>query len=263
MPRRVLITGASRGLGAQLMMEFVLGGAEVIGLYKTHDADVQALQHQMMTTHPFLGILKADVRSDEDIQKVFQYVESKWGKLDLLINNAAITRDQSILKMSSESWEEVLDINLKGALRCIRGAIPFMTRSKEDLWHKMIINIVSLVGLTGGEGQSNYAASKAGLISLTQVAAMELGSKGIQVNAVLPGLLKTVMSQGTRAERKNEVRPLKEIAQSIVFISNLRRITGEVFMLEDRSTSYADQPKAITSGRYGYWPFNINRDESI
>ncbi|MCC6345957.1 MAG: SDR family oxidoreductase, partial [Nitrospirales bacterium] len=180
--------------------------------------------------------LKADVRSSGEVAAMAQEVFRRWGRVDVLVNNAGIVRDSLLVRQREEEWDAVLAVNCKGAFNTIRAFAPLMTEGGH------IVNISSYSGLKGKEGQAAYSASKAALLGLTKTAAVELAGRGIQVNAVLPGYLPTAMGSGAAGamEKAREDSLLhvlsdpEEAARFIVHIAGMRTLTGQVFCLDTR-----------------------------
>ncbi len=258
-PQIVLITGVSGGLGSEIAEAFASRGDIVLGIYHQNHTAIAKLEEKIKAAGGSCQFYQCDIRQELEVKKLFQKVKSVWEKLDGLVNNAGIIRDQNILKMSYEDWDEVIRVNLTGSFFCLKEAISLL-KKKDSNQSKFIINIASLMGLTGNEGQTNYSASKAGLIALTQTAALELKSFGIKVNAVIPGLLKTQMSTGSKALENFSERLPSDIAQWIVKIASLKETTGQIFILENRVTKYANLPTSFSSCNYGDGNFNSNWD---
>jgi 3-oxoacyl-[acyl-carrier protein] reductase len=179
--RVVIITGGASGIGRVSAEKFSAEGASVIVW------DIK--NGYQMNNNIGIKFLEVDVRKLDDVQKAAEGVNNEFGRIDILINNAGITQDASLLKMSAQQWRDVLDVNLTGVFNCTKSVVPFMVEKKFG----RIINTSSVVGLYGNYGQTNYAASKSGVIGMTKVWARELGSKGITVNAVAPGFIATDM----------------------------------------------------------------------
>ncbi|MBI1871726.1 MAG: SDR family NAD(P)-dependent oxidoreductase [Chlamydiae bacterium] len=238
--RTILITGASRGLGAELVQVFAGEADQVIGLYRQSDSEVKILSENAQMRGQHVQFFKVNIGDSKEVKFFFAFLKEEGVVVDVLINNAAITRDQNVILMKSEDWDEVMQVNLKGPIDCIQGVLPLMESnpSQERNFSKHIINIISRVAMTGNRGQSNYAVSKAALLALTKVAALELRSKNIQVNAVIPGLLPTRMTEGMDVMRNKSERSLRDVAESIRAITELHAMTGEVFSLEDRVFNY-------------------------
>jgi 3-oxoacyl-[acyl-carrier protein] reductase len=233
-----LVTGAGRGIGEAIVFALAKEGADIVAC----DINLEVLQ-QVAKKIEDLGrkilILKADVSQVSEVEEMVKKALDKFNKIDILVNNAGITRDNLILRMSEEEWDQVLNINLKGAFNCLRAVTRPMMKAREG----RIINIASVVGLMGNAGQANYAASKAGIIGLTKSAAKELASRGINVNAVAPGFIKTAMTDTLSDEVKKGLSdriPLKrlgevaDVANLVVFLASddASYITGEVIKVD-------------------------------
>ena len=231
--RVALITGASRGIGLQVAQDFVEGGAQVILAARSVariEREVKALQRVGEAS-----ALVLDVTDGASIESAVKNVVEQFGKIDILVNNAGITNDGLLMRLKDEAWDQVLDTNLKGAFRMTREVVPHMMKKR----YGRIVNIVSVVGLTGNPGQSNYVSSKAGLIGLTKAVAREIASRGITVNAVAPGFIETDMTadlgQRVRDQLLQNV-PLKrigevtDVAPGIMFLASEEAgyITGHV-----------------------------------
>jgi len=193
--RVAVVTGGNRGIGIAIARELARGGARVVVLARDASRAAQAAATLPDTGH--LGIA-CDVTDAQAVDEMVKRVEQELGALDILVNNAGVTQDNLLVRLTDESWDRVLDTNLKGAFHTIRAAARGMMRRRAG----RIINITSVVGLTGNRGQANYAASKAGLIGLTKSVARELASRGILCNAVAPGFIETEMT----AELGDEAR---------------------------------------------------------
>ena len=184
-------------------------------------------------------VYQADVRRRESVGQMVEDVLGQWSRIDLLINNAGITRDDLLIKMDEVFWDEILDTNLKGSFHCIQAVAKGMIRQKSG----HVINIASLVGLQGAIGQAAYSASKAGLIGLTIAAARELGPLGIQVNAILPGLLPTEMGLNLSRDKRKKIieanslgrsTTMEDVADFVFNLSSNASISGQIFNLDSR-----------------------------
>jgi 3-oxoacyl-[acyl-carrier protein] reductase len=242
----VIITGASRGLGRALALRFSRDRRRVLVNFKEKEEGARAVSEEINKSGGKAIAFRADVRDPEKVKEMIDLVIKEWGRIDVLINNAAIIKDQLLIKISPSDWDEVIGTNLKGPFNMIRAVSKAMMRQKEG----HIINIASISGLTGRAGQASYSASKAGLIGLTKAVAKELGRYNIKVNAVLPGLLMTDMIHGSRLKAEGSFREtaLKESALErfsdidmvTEFISDLIEIdsiSGQVFNLDSRIIS--------------------------
>lgn len=259
--KTVLITGASRGLGAQLAHAFSKRGYEVIGIYRRSKKEALLLEEQIQGQGGKIELIQADISLSDDVNRLFNLIRERWGEVHMLVNNAGIVQDQNIVRMSENDWDEVMAVNLKGPFLCTQAYARWM--GFQDVAEKAILNVASSVGLRGNVGQSNYAASKAGLLSLTHSSAAELRPYGIRVNAVIPGILSTTMTQGVQdLKKKAEERPLGEIAKAIVFLSGLGQITGQIFTLEDRVLSHESFYPFFTCGGDRPWVENSDGRKS-
>lgn len=234
-----LITGGAQGIGKAIARLFAQNKARVV-ISDIDESGVMTTAAEISREFQAecIGIY-GNVEKYEDCQRMINSVLEKAGKLDILVNNAGITRDQLVLKMSEEEWDNVLGINLKGAFNCCRAAVRQMLKQRSG----RIINISSIIGLTGNAGQANYAASKAGLIGLTKALAKELASRNITVNAVAPGFIKTRMTDSLSATTKQTIInqiPLgrfgepEDVAKVVLFLASdlARYITGEVIKVD-------------------------------
>lgn len=233
--KTIVITGAARGIGRKVAEKFVgLNGNVVIC-----DLDQQAVETAAGEIGGNAAGFKADVTIAADIENLFKKTLEKFGSLDVLINNAGITRDTLLIRMDEKDWDLVLDINLKGAFLATKSAARIMMKQRSG----RIVNISSVVGLTGNAGQANYSASKAGLIGLTRSAARELAGRGITVNAVAPGFIQTDMtaalSESAKKEFLNNIALKRagtpeDIANAIAFLASdeAAYITGQVLAVD-------------------------------
>ena len=229
-----LVTGASRGIGRAIAKEFASQGAKVALCARSVDA-LQAVADEIAAAGGCAQPFALDVSSADGVRAVVEAVTEHFGRLDILINNAGITRDGLIARMKDDAWEEVLNTNLRGAFYLTRAAAKIMMRQRCG----KIVNISSVVGLTGNPGQANYAASKAGLIGMTRSVAKELGSRNIQVNAIAPGFIVTDMTdslpEALKAKLLEQI-PLgrlgqpEEIAKAALFLASdwSDYVTGQV-----------------------------------
>lgn len=229
-----LVTGASQGIGRDTALALSEAGAKV-ALAARNEEKLTALAEEIAAAGGEALVVKMDVADAEQIKAGFKAVVEKFGKLDILVNNAAITRDGLALRMKADDWDAVLRTNLTGAYICIQQALSVMMRARAG----RIINISSVVAHTGNPGQANYVATKAGLIGLTKTIAMEIASRNITVNAVAPGFVETPMTDVLPDKVKEELKtriPLgrmgagRDIAAAIVFLASDEAgyITGHV-----------------------------------
>lgn len=229
-----IVTGASQGIGRDTALALGEAGAKV-AVAARNEEKLAALVRDIMAGGGEAVAIKMDVADAEQIKAGFKTVVAKFGRLDILINNAAITRDGLALRMKQDDWDAVIRTNLTGAHLCIQQALGTMMRARAG----RIINLTSVVAQTGNAGQANYVAAKAGLIGLTKAIAIEIASRNITVNAVAPGFIETPMTDVLPAEVKEELKkriPLgrmgsaRDVAAAIVFLASDEAgyITGHV-----------------------------------
>ncbi|RJQ51191.1 MAG: 3-oxoacyl-ACP reductase FabG [Nitrospiraceae bacterium] len=230
-----LITGSSRGLGKSIALAFGRRGHRVVVHYKDKEKEASEVAAQIKETI----IFRADVRDFNQVKLLIDAVVKQWGTIDVLVNNAGITREALMLKTSEKDFDELMNTNLKGPFNFIRAVTPFMLKQKSG----HIINISSIAGIKGKAGLSAYSASKAGLAGLTMGAARELGGYNIRVNAVLPGYMLTDMGTASHEKAKElalheslvkDFSDPDEVSEFICFLAETKRITGQVFNLDSR-----------------------------
>ena len=233
-----VITGAARGIGKVTALTLAEAGADVALLDVMAD-EVKASAKEVADLGVRAVSFVADITNGEQVNDVFKRITDQFGRVDILVNNAGITRDNLLLRMSDEDWDQVLGINLRGAFLCTRAVARCMLKQRSG----KIINIASVVGIIGNAGQCNYSASKAGLIGLTKSAARELGSRGINVNAIAPGYVKTAMTEKLPEKAREQlisqipIRRLsepQEIANAVLFLAgpDSGYITGHVLQVD-------------------------------
>ncbi|MBI4200953.1 MAG: 3-oxoacyl-[acyl-carrier-protein] reductase [Chloroflexi bacterium] len=199
--RVALVTGASRGIGRSIALRLAEAGARVGVNYRASLEASQRVAKDIEKLGAQAKLLPADVSDASQVEAMFRALEGEWGGVEILVNNAGVTRDGLVLRMSEADWDAVLDVNLKGAFLCSRAAVRHMVRKR---WGR-IINISSVVALAGNPGQANYAASKAGLIGMTRTLARELASRNITVNALAPGYIETDMVNAFSEDVKRQI----------------------------------------------------------
>jgi 3-oxoacyl-[acyl-carrier protein] reductase len=206
-----LITGAGRGIGRATALRFAAEGAAVV-VADIDLAVVEAVVAEITAVSGSALAVQVDVTNREAVQEMVQAAVTQYGRVDILVNNAGITRDAQLIKMSAAAFDQVVDVNLKGVFNCTQAAAPFMIEQGSGV----ILNASSGVATYGNFGQSNYVASKAGVVGLTKVWARELGRKGIRVNAVAPGFIHTRMTEGIPdkvMDKLTERIPLQRLGQ--------------------------------------------------
>lgn len=237
--KSALVTGGSRGIGAAIATELAREGADVVTTFRESVDKAQEIRRRIEALGRRCLPLRVDVSSFPGAQETVKKVMDCFGRLDALVNNAGINRDGVVWKMTEEQWDAVININLKGCFNYIRAVTPIFRRQRSG----KIVNITSINGLRGKFGQSNYSASKAGIIGLTKAVAKEMGRYNVNVNAVAPGMIATEMYEGVPEEVKQRaLREIvlgragktEEVARVVVFLcSNAgRHITGEVIKVD-------------------------------
>jgi 3-oxoacyl-[acyl-carrier protein] reductase len=221
----VIVTGASRGIGKSIAEECVNQGATVIFTYLSSKEKAEALEAELSSNGGVAKGFKSDASKFEEAQALVDNVVSEYGTVDVLINNAGITRDTLLMRMSEEQWDEVINTNLKSAFNLTKAVQRPMLKARSG----SIVNMSSVVGVKGNAGQANYAASKAGLIGFTKSVAAELGSRNIRCNAIAPGFIVTEMTEALDQKVVQEWRngiPLKrggsplDVANATVFLAS-------------------------------------------
>ncbi len=234
-----LITGAARGIGKEVTKKFAKNGYDVVINYVSSKTDTEKLKKEFEDLGVKVLLVKADVSNQEEAEDLVNQTINTFGKIDVLVNNAGITKDNLLMRMSEEDFEKVININLKGTFLVTKYAIKYMMKKRCG----SIVNLASVVGVAGNAGQCNYAASKAGIIGFTKSIAKELASRNIRANAVAPGFIKTDMTEvlsDSVKENINSQIPLKrmgtaeEVANLVYFLSSEQSsyITGQVINVD-------------------------------
>ena len=198
--KTALVTGATRGIGRAIALRFAAEGADVAFTYRSQDEAAVALQAEMETMGVRAKAYKSDAASFEDAHNVVADVKETFGKIDILVNNAGITKDGLMMRMDEAAWDAVIGTNLKSAFNFIHACTPIMARQRGG----SIINMSSVVGVSGNAGQCNYSASKAGLIGLSKSIAKEMGPRGIRSNCIAPGFIATDMTEALPENLRQE-----------------------------------------------------------
>ena len=237
--RVVIVTGASRGLGREIALHFGASGCRVVINYREREGDARMVAEDICRSGGDAFAVRADIRRPDEVDSMVDKALRRWGSIDVLVNNAGVTRDALAVRMDEADWDSVMDANLKGPFLCMRAASRSMTGQGSG----HIISVASIAGVRGRDGQANYASSKAGLIGLTKAAAKEFGGANIQVNCVLPGLLTTDMGAAARERVHGQViaettlgrtSNAVEVAAFILHLSRMQNVSGQVFNLDSR-----------------------------
>jgi 3-oxoacyl-[acyl-carrier protein] reductase len=232
-----LITGGSRGIGKAIAKKFAKNGYNLVINYVSDDTDLKSLQEEFENVEVLF--VKTDVTNYESCENMVKEAINKFGRIDVLVNNAGITKDGLLIRMKEEDFDKVINVNLKGTFNMTKNVVPYMMKQRNG----KIVNISSVVGVTGNAGQANYSASKAGIIGFTKTVARELASRNILANCVAPGFIRTkmtdVLSDAVK-ENINSQIPLnkmgeaEEVANAVYFLASDENsyITGQVLNVD-------------------------------
>ena len=246
-----LVTGAARGIGRAIALELAKSGFDIAVNYNSSEDAAESLVNEIKALGQAVGArreiaaakFKADVSSQEQAAKLFKDVKAEMGAVSVLVNNAGITRDNLLMRMKFEEWQEVINANLNSVYYCVKEAIRDMAKAR----YGRIINIASVVGLIGNAGQANYAASKAGIIGFTKSIAREYASRGITANAIAPGFIATKMTEVLKDEIKagieaqipaGHIGKPEDVANAVRFFASEQSayITGQVLAVDGGMT---------------------------
>jgi len=237
-----IVTGAGRGgrgIGRGIAVALATAGADVVITARTNIADAEAVAAECSALGVRSKAVVADITDEASVESLFKTTMESFGRVDVLVNNAGITRDTLLLRMSTEQWDSVIDANLKGAFLCSRAASKIMLRQKSG----RIVNIASVNGLRGSAGQTNYSASKAGLVGFSRSLAKELASRGITVNVVAPGFIDTQMTDAFEGEAREQLLKMiplgrfgqaEDVGAAVAFFASpsASYITGQVLTVD-------------------------------
>ena len=234
-----LVTGSSRGIGAVIARRMAQAGAKVALNYNASLNAAIEVKESISAGGGDAMLIAGDVSDESQASQTIKAVVSEYGRIDILVNNAGINRDRLLLRMSSSDFDEVLQVNLRGAFLCTKYVMPHLIRQH----YGRVINMSSVVGLTGNPGQANYAAAKAGLIGFTKAVAREVASRNVTVNAVAPGYIATGMVEGLNEDQRNQILeriPMgrfgtsEDVAETIMFLSSKGAgyLTGQVLTID-------------------------------
>ncbi len=232
-----VVTGASRGIGKEIALSLAKAGLEVVVNYSNSSEEAEKVVTEIISTGGKAYKVQANISKEKEAEDLIKTVLERSKRIDVLVNNAGITRDGLIMRMKTTDWQSVIDLNLSGVFHCTRAVSRTMIKQKKG----RIINITSVVGLMGNAGQANYSASKAGVVGLTKSCAKEFASRGITVNAVAPGFIATDMTKDLAAEEILNAIPLRkfgtpnQVASLVRFLamdSGAEYITGQVIQID-------------------------------
>jgi 3-oxoacyl-[acyl-carrier protein] reductase len=239
--KKILVTGSSRGIGAGIARKLASQGASVAVTYTSNSAMASEVLSSLDGSGHLL--LKLDIGSEESVALAFEEIAAKWGRVDGVVNNAGITRDQLLLRMKTEDFQSVIDTNLKGTFLCTRSAAKMMLKARAG----SIVNITSVIGEMGNAGQSNYAASKAGIEGFTKSVAQEIGSRSIRLNCVAPGFIVTDMTEAMTDQAKSAI--LSKVPLNT--LGDVDDIANAVsFLLSDEAKYITGQTLSVNGGMY-------------
>lgn len=234
-----LVTGASRGIGKEIALHLARNGANIVVNYAGNKQLAEQVVKQIKDLGRRAFAVQCNVANSECVTQMVKKTIERLGSLDILVNNAGITKDNLLMRLKEEDWDDVININLKGVFLCTKAVSRQMMRQRSG----KIINISSVVGISGNPGQANYVAAKAGVIGLTKTAAKELAPRGITVNAVAPGFITTDMTDELTEDVKNEMLKMiplarfgepEDIANTVVFLASdeSNYITGQTIQID-------------------------------
>ncbi|MDQ0418547.1 3-oxoacyl-[acyl-carrier protein] reductase [Croceifilum oryzae] len=234
-----LVTGGSRGIGKAVAIDLAANGVTVVLTFSSNPRGAEQTITEIQEAGGTAHAIQVDISQEKEVKSLFKEVKTRFGRLDILVNNAGITKDGFVAVMSEAKWDDVIRVNLGGAFLCSREAVKIMMKQKSGA----IINVSSTSGVAGSKGQTNYAASKGGIISFTKSLAMEVAEHNIRANVVAPGFISTDMTKGMDQailSKMMDLVPLKrmgkpeEVAHLVTFLSshNASYITGKVFTID-------------------------------
>ena len=234
-----LVTGASRGIGAVIARRLAEAGVKVGVNYLSSPESAEEVVSSIISAGGEALMVEGDVSQEEPAKSTVQQVVSNWGRIDILVNNAGINRDRLLLRMNTDDWDQVIQVDLRGAFLCTRFVMPHLIKQRSG----RVVNISSVVGISGNPGQANYAAAKAGLIGFTKSVAREVASRNVTVNALAPGYISTGMVEKLSEDAREKILsriPMgrfgaaEDVSEAVVFLCSkgASYITGEVLTID-------------------------------
>jgi 3-oxoacyl-[acyl-carrier protein] reductase len=239
--KKILVTGSSRGIGAGIARKLASEGASVAVTYSSNPGSAEQVMSSLKGDGHLL--IKLNISDEASVTAAFEEISTKWGKVDGVVNNAGVTRDQLLLRMKTEDFQSVVDTNLKGTFLCTRAAAKMMLKARSG----SIVNITSVIGEMGNAGQSNYAASKAGVEGFSKSVAQEIGSRSIRVNCVAPGFIVTDMTDAMTEQAKTAI--LSKVPLNT--LGDVDDVANAVaFLLSDESKYITGHTLSVNGGMY-------------
>lgn len=237
--KTAIVTGAAKGIGKAIVLKLAEEGFNIVLNYRSSEDKAIETENEIKEKNVEVLRIQGDITNTEDVLNLVNKAKEKFGSIDVMVNNAGITKDNLLLRMKEEEFDSVINTNLKGVFNCLKAITPIMVKQK----HGKIISISSVVGITGNAGQVNYAASKAGVIGMTKSLAKEIGSRGITVNAVAPGFIETDMTSVLNDKLKETAKkelPLRrlgtpeDVANVVSFLASEKAdyVTGQVIHVD-------------------------------
>lgn len=240
-----IVTGGSRGIGEAIVRRLAQEGARVYATFNSNGEKALAIEQELNNSGASVKFISADISNEDSVKNLMDTVINETGRIDVLVNNAGMTRDNLLMRMSTQEWDDVINTNLKGVFLCCKAVTRTMMSQRKG----KIVNVSSIVGFTGNAGQANYVAAKAGVIGFTKSLAKELSSRNILVNCIAPGYVETDMTQKLSDQQKQsflDIIPLKraaqadEIASVVAFLvsDDANYITGQTIAVDGGLTMY-------------------------
>lgn len=237
--KTAIITGGSRGIGKAIAKKFASEGANIVVTYLNESPNLKNFEDELKEYGVGVMLVKSDASLYGDAQELILEIQKRFSTIDILVNNAGITKDNLLLRMTESAWDDVLETNLKSVFNTVKAVIPTMMKQRNGI----IINLSSIVGLDGNKGQSNYAASKAGIIGFTKSIALELGTRNIRSNAIAPGFITTDMTKDLNSDTISEwlksiplqrAGSVEDVANCALFLASddSAYITGQVIRVD-------------------------------